>query len=149
MNAWWKFWLKIVPPMHIKLYRWTGGLIGGSMAGVKMLLLTTIGRKSGLERTSPLLFIEDDHPDHAGALIIVASKGGAPKHPAWYLNLTANPEVTVENRRDKRTMTASTVNDADRERLWPQLVDAWSDYANYQKKTDRQIPVVRLTPKAA
>lgn len=142
-------WLKTVPPTHIRLYRWTGGLIGGRMAGVRMLLLTTTGRKSGLKRTSPLLFIEDDHPDHPGALIVVGSKGGFPKHPAWYLNLTANPEVTVENRRAVLTMTAETVSDEDRARLWPQLVAAWSDYANYQKKTDRQIPVVRLTPAPA
>jgi len=144
-----KMWLKIIPPLHIKLYRRTGGLIGGRLGKVRMLLLTTTGRKSGLQRTSPLLFIDEDHPDHPGAYIIVASKGGAPKNPAWYLNLTANPTVTVENGRAAQQMVAETISEDDWERIWPQLVANWSDYAAYQKKTDRRIPVVRLTPAAA
>ena len=138
---------RTVPKLHIGLYRATGGLIGSRMGKVDMLLLTTTGRKSGLRRTSPLLFIEDDHPDHPGCLVIVGSKAGAPKHPAWYLNLQSDPAVTVQVKREVRTMTAETVSEEDKARLWPRLTASWPAYDSYQRKTERPIPVIRLTPR--
>ncbi len=148
MSPFQKFMMKTVTRLHVWLYRTTSGAIGAKMRNVEMLLLTTTGRKSGQARTVPLLFVPDGAEEHGGALVVVGSKAGAPKHPAWYLNLTANPEVTIQHRKDVKKMTAETVNEEDKARLWPLLVTQWPDYANYQKKTDRPIPVIRLTPVA-
>jgi deazaflavin-dependent oxidoreductase (nitroreductase family) len=106
---------------------------------VPTLLLTTTGRKSGRELTLPLIFGRsgDDY-------VVVASKGGAPQHPAWYLNLEANPTVQVQVKADKFTAHAHTATAQERAALWPKMVEIYAPYADYQKKTDRQIPVVVL-----
>ena len=129
---------------HVVLYRVSGGRLGGRIpSGAPVLLLTTTGRKSAKQRTTPLLYLED-----AGRYVVVASVGGAPKHPAWYLNLLANPAATIEVGRRKLAMTASTASAEERARLWPLLVQLYASYDAYQAKTTREIPVVILTPGA-
>ncbi len=126
---------------HVRVYRETGGARGYDWNGSEILLLTTTGRKSGEERTIPLCFARD-----GDNLVIVASKGGAPTHPAWYLNLQADPEVTVQVKDKVFAATARTAQSPERERLWPIALTAWPLYDNYQHKTDREIPVVVLEP---
>jgi F420H(2)-dependent quinone reductase len=126
---------------HVRLYRLTGGRIGGRVRGVDILLLDHVGRKSGKRRTTPLLYIED-----ADNVVIVASKGGSSKHPAWWLNLRSNPETTVQVGGERRRVRAHEAEGRERERLWPRVVDAWPDYENYQRRTERRIPVVVLEP---
>ncbi|MDB6089857.1 MAG: nitroreductase [Gammaproteobacteria bacterium] len=119
-------------------YLWDASL-GGGTGMVPTLLLSTVGRKSGRVLTLPLIFGQSG-PDY----VVVASKGGAPAHPAWYLNLEANPEVQVQVKADKFTARAHTATGAERATLWPKMVEIYAPYADYQKKTDRQIPVVVL-----
>ena len=125
--------------MHVRLYRLTGGRFVGRVGKAPILLLTTTGRRSGEPRTSPLLYLQDGE-----RLAIVASFGGHPKHPVWYLNLTANPEVKVQVGRERFAATARTANAEERERLWPPFVEMYPGYAGYQEKTSREIPVVVL-----
>lgn len=125
--------------VHIWLFRWSGGRIGGRMRGVDMLLLTTRGRRSGRCITKPLLYLEDD-----GRYYIVASFGGSPRDPDWWLNLQANPEATIEVGREKLRVRASQTSEEEKARLWPRFVGVWPDYDNYQRRTTRVIPVVRL-----
>jgi F420H(2)-dependent quinone reductase len=125
--------------VHVHLYRVTRGRIGGRVRRAKVLLLDNVGRKSGKKRTAPLLYVNDGDD-----LVIVASKGGSHKHPAWFLNLKANPETTVQVGGEKRKVHAREANDAERERIWPKLIEVWSDYDSYQSRTDRQIPLVVL-----
>ncbi len=108
---------------------------------VPALLLTTTGRKSGEKFIFPLFYGEDD-----GKYLIIASKGGAPEHPGWYKNLLANPEVEVQAGPTKVHAKAYTVTGPDRTRLWEKAVKFWPPYADYAKKTDREIPVVLLEP---
>jgi deazaflavin-dependent oxidoreductase (nitroreductase family) len=119
-------------------YLWDATL-GGGKGLVPTLLLTTVGRKSGRSLTLPLIF------GQSGAdYVVVASKGGAPAHPAWYLNLEANPEVQLQVKGDKFKAIAHTANAEERAVLWPLMVGIYGPYTDYQKKTDRQIPVVVL-----
>jgi proline iminopeptidase len=121
-------------------YFWDAS-IGGGKGLVPTLLLTTVGRKSGKPLTLPLIFGRAGHD-----YVIVASKGGAPAHPAWYLNLEANPEVEVQVKAEKLTARAHTAQGAERAALWAKMVEIYGPYAQYQTKTDRQIPVVVLKP---
>jgi deazaflavin-dependent oxidoreductase (nitroreductase family) len=132
---------------HVSRYLASGGedgylwdaSIGGGKGMVPTLLLTTVGRKSGKVLTLPLIF------GQSGAdYVVVASKGGSPAHPAWYLNLEAKPEVQVQVKADKFTARAHTATGAERATLWTKMVGLYGPYADYQKKTDRQIPVVVL-----
>ena len=125
--------------MHVRLYRLTGGRFVGRVGRAPILLLTTIGRRSGEPRTAPLLYLRDGE-----RLAIVASFGGHPKHPVWYLNLTANPEVSVQVGRDRFDAAARTATPEERERLWPLFVEMYPGYAGYQEKTTREIPIVLL-----
>ncbi len=137
------FMVKIMGRTHIALYRATAGRIGGKMFGTDVLLLTTTGRKTGVARTTPLLFGRDGDD-----VIIVASFGGQPQHPAWYGNLVANPRVTVQIRGEVRERTARTATPEERARLWPMMVGLYRDYESYQKKTTREIPIVILSAAA-
>jgi deazaflavin-dependent oxidoreductase (nitroreductase family) len=133
---------KVMGAIHVALYRLTGGRIGGKAFGAPVLLLSTRGRKTGKIRTTPLLYLED-----GDRLVVVASKGGAPRHPAWFLNLAANPEVTVERGRDRPAMRAHEADDNERARYWPQVVAMYAGYEKYQQKTSRRIPLVVLEPR--
>jgi len=128
---------------HVRRYRDTGGEIGYVWReGSTILLLTTRGRRSGEPRTTPLIF--DSDGDNA---VIVASKGGAPAHPGWYLNLLADPDAEVQIRDAVRPVRARTAEGEERERLWSVMTAMWPSYDTYQAKTDRQIPVVVLEPR--
>ena len=135
---------RILGGLHAKLYRATGGKVGGRVGRAPVLLLTTTGRKSGQPRTSPLLYA------HAGddAYMVIASKGGAPQHPLWYLNLQANPLAEVTVGRRTRRMRARDAQGEERERLWRSLADLYPGYDRYAQKTSRRIPVVVLEPVA-
>ena len=127
--------------LHASLFRATGGKVGGRLLGSPVLLLVTTGRKSGLQRTTPLLYLRDDNRQ-----VIVASNGGAAKHPVWWLNLRAYPEATVEIAGRRARVRATEVEGEERVRLWKELVRMYGSYENYQNKTDREIPVIVLEP---
>jgi deazaflavin-dependent oxidoreductase (nitroreductase family) len=124
---------------HVQAYIDTDGERGYEWRGTQCLLLTTTGRKSGEQRIMPLIFAPDGDRQ-----VIVASEGGAPEHPAWYLNLKADPEVQVQVKGDQFTAKAHDAEGEERERLWKVMVGEWPDYDEYQKKTDREIPIVIL-----
>jgi proline iminopeptidase len=125
---------------HVKRYRETGGEVGHIWKrGSKILLLTTKGRKSGEPRTTPLIYENAD-----GDFVIVASKGGTPEHPGWYENLAKEPQVELQVKDEVFPARARTAEGEERERLWKLAAQQWPDYDEYQKKTDREIPVVVL-----
>ncbi len=132
---------------HLRRYLESDGADGhmwdASPAGVDIvvptLLLTTTGRKSGKTRTLPLIYGEP-----SGAHVIVGSRGGAPTHPAWYLNLVAEPEVGVQVLADRFRARARTAAGKERAELWERMLEVWPPYADYQKRTEREIPVVVL-----
>ncbi len=129
--------------LHGVVYRATNGLIGHRIPGFPpMLLLDHVGAKSGIKRTTPLLYIEDGHN-----VVIVASKGGYPRHPAWFHNLRANPDTTVQLGSERRSVRARVAAPEERARLWPRVVDTYGSYAEYQERTNRQIPLVVLEPR--
>ena len=125
---------------HVRSYRETGGELGHDwQRGTSILLLTTKGRKTGQERTTPLIYAT------AGdAYVIVASKGGADEPPGWYVNLQADPEVEVQVLDDRFKAHARTASPEEKQELWQRMVAEWPDYDRYQAGTDREIPVVLL-----
>jgi deazaflavin-dependent oxidoreductase (nitroreductase family) len=130
-------------PAHTALYRATRGLVGHRLPGIgRVLLLDHVGAKSGTHRTTPLVYFDD-----GANLVIVASKGGHPRNPAWFHNLVANPETAVQVGSERRTVRARVADPEEHERLWPMAVDTYSGYAGYQKKTKREIPLVILEPR--
>jgi deazaflavin-dependent oxidoreductase (nitroreductase family) len=126
---------------HVALYRLSGGRLGGRFKNAPVLLLTATGRKTGRQRTTPLLSVQD-----GDRYVVVASAGGAPSHPAWYLNLRSNPAAAIQVGGRKSTVRAETAGPEERARLWPLLTRMWPKYDEYQAKTRREIPVVILTP---
>lgn len=122
---------------HIDEYVETDGEKGKQWKGTEILLLTTQGRKSGKLRRTALIYGEDE-----GNYVVVASKGGAPEHPSWYLNLSANPDVTIQVGPEVHHGSARTLTGEDRERLWQKMISIWPAYSDYQEKTKREIPVV-------
>jgi deazaflavin-dependent oxidoreductase (nitroreductase family) len=125
---------------HVWLYQSSGGRRGATMRGRKILLLTTTGSKTGKQRTVPVVPFFD-----GGETYVIASMGGAPEHPAWYKNLRANPEVGVQVGPDQWKARAVVVDEgADRDRLWNKIATEMPNFGEYQKKTTRVIPVVRL-----
>jgi deazaflavin-dependent oxidoreductase (nitroreductase family) len=124
---------------HLRRYQASDGADGHIWNGVPCLLLTTTGRKSGAELTLPLIYGRD-----GDRVVIVASRGGAPDHPAWYKNLAANPRVRVQIAAEKFAALARTVAGGERTRLWREMTKIWPAYDEYQAKTTREIPVVLL-----
>jgi deazaflavin-dependent oxidoreductase (nitroreductase family) len=123
------------------LYRASGGKWGAKFThGAPVFLLITTGRKSGEPRTAPLIYLRD-----GSDYILVASKGGMSKHPAWYLNLEATPECEIEIGKERLAMIARRVSDEEKADLWPRLLKVYPDYDDYQARTERNIPVLRLT----
>jgi len=133
--------LRFITRLHRRLYKLTGGFIGGDAGGLTTLLLTTTGRKSGEARTVPLPYFE-----HAGRYLLVASNAGNEKHPAWYLNLVANPDVTLQIRTRTLRARAATADAKERAELWPLVTAQGPMYADYQRVVAREIPLVILTP---
>ncbi len=134
--------IKAMSTMNRGIYRLTGGRLGGRIGQAPILLLTTVGRKSGKSRTSPLLYLTDGDD-----LVVVASYGGNPTHPTWFVNLEANPEVEVEVGRERSRWRARIASGEERERLWARLVEMYPAYARYAERTARTIPVVILEPR--
>ena len=134
--------LKPASLMNTWVYRMSGGKIGGTFAGgAPVVLLTTTGRKSGQPRTAPLLYLEDN-----GNIIVVASQGGMSTNPLWFRNLEANPEVEIEIGKEKRKARARRANEEEKAALWPKLTAMYGSFDLYQARTERNIPVVILSP---
>ncbi|MEZ5383234.1 MAG: nitroreductase family deazaflavin-dependent oxidoreductase [Microthrixaceae bacterium] len=126
------------------VYRRSGGRLGAKfLKGAPVLLVTTTGRRSGQPRTVPLLYLEDGDD-----IIVVASQGGMPTNPDWYYNVLADPTVTVTRGTDELQMVAREVEGDERAELWPRLVEMYADYEAYAERTERTIPVIRLSPAA-
>jgi deazaflavin-dependent oxidoreductase (nitroreductase family) len=134
--------IKAVNLLHRNLFNLTKGRIGGRIGKMEAVILTTTGRKSGEKRQSMLTapIVDGD------TVVLIASYGGGPKHPQWYLNLTANPSVEITRKGSKRKYTAHTASPEERAELWPRVTASYKGYAGYQEKTDREIPVVIFTP---
>src|ERR687896_1765015 len=133
--------LKVGSVAHTGVYRATGGKLFGRMGKSPILLLNTVGRKSGKKRTSPLLYVMDGED-----FVVIASKGGAATHPAWYLNLMANPEATVEIGDREVQVEAEEADPEKKARLWQKMVEMYPAYDDYQRKTGREIPLLVLRP---
>jgi deazaflavin-dependent oxidoreductase (nitroreductase family) len=130
--------------VHTAVYKVTRGRVGHRFPGFpSMLLLDHVGAKSGVRRTSPLLYIRDGDD-----LVTVASKGGYPKHPAWFHNLRANPDTAVQVGSERRAVHARVADPGERARLWPRVVGAYPTYEDYQHRTGREIPLVILERRA-
>jgi F420H(2)-dependent quinone reductase len=126
---------------QVDLYERSGGTEGTDMRGRPVIILTSVGAKSGKIRKTPLMRVE-----HDGDYAVVASLGGAPQHPVWYYNLTANPHVELQDGPVKKDYQAREVHEGERSAWWERAVATWPDYAEYQKKTTRTIPVFVLSP---
>lgn len=124
-----------------ELYEVTNGREGDTLRGVPIIVVTSIGAKSGQLRKTPLMRVE-----HGGEYALIASQGGAPEHPAWYFNIRANPRVELQDGPEKRDYLAREATGEERAAWWARAVAVWPPYEEYQAKTDRQIPVFVLTP---
>jgi deazaflavin-dependent oxidoreductase (nitroreductase family) len=136
--------VRVMSAVNTWVFRASGGRLGAKfLRGAPVLLLTTVGRKSGAHRTTPLIYLADDQD-----LVLVASKGGMSKHPLWYLNLEANPEAEVQIGSETRAVRARRATPQEKAAIWPRLVAIYRDYDDYQARTERDIPVVILSPRA-
>jgi deazaflavin-dependent oxidoreductase (nitroreductase family) len=126
---------------QVEKYESTGGAEGNTLRGRPVIIVTTRGNKSGKIRKTPLMRVE-----HEGSYAIVASRGGAPTHPVWYYNVTADPNVQLQDGPTPKQYVAHEATGTERAIWWERAVEAWPDYAEYQKRTDRQIPVFVLDP---
>ncbi|MCX2928953.1 nitroreductase family deazaflavin-dependent oxidoreductase [Mycobacterium sp. CVI_P3] len=137
-----KLIIKWMSRIQTFLYKKSGGKVAGSfLQGAPVALLTTTGRKTGEPRVSPLLFLREGN-----RVVLVASQGGAAKHPMWYLNLKANPKVSVQIKDDVLQLTARDATEQERAEYWPKLVEMYSSFEDYQAWTDRVIPIVICDP---
>lgn len=127
---------------HVRAYRDSDGELGYLWNGAPTLLLTTTGRRTGEPRTSALIYGRD-----GADYLLVASTGGAPRHPSWYLNLQAQPEAEIQVKAEHIPVLARTASAAEKPRLWKIMTDVWPNYDVYQSRTERIIPVVVLTPR--
>jgi len=130
--------------LNVLVYKLTGGRLMGSLTGRPVMLVTMTGAKTGKPRTIPLMYVP-----YKDGVIIVASQGGAPKSPVWYNNLVANPDIVVQYRGQKMALRARQVDDAEKAAVWPICVQHYHEYDDYQRRTDRNIPVFVCEPRAA
>ena len=135
-----KIMMQMWMAIHVFIYRLTGGKIGGKMGG-EVLLLDTVGRKSGKQRTNPVMFFRD-----GGAYVITASAGGAPSNPGWYFNLRAHPQTTIQVMGKRIPVTVSEAEQGERARLWAKLVSLSPQFKGYETRTPRKIPMLLLKP---
>jgi deazaflavin-dependent oxidoreductase (nitroreductase family) len=135
------FFIKWMARGNTWLYKLTKGMLGGTVQKAPVALLTTIGRRSGQSRVSPLLYVRD-----GDKVIVPASRGGSDKHPMWYLNLKVNPKVQVKIKKEVLHLTAREAKDEERERYWRRLVEIYPPIDDYQSWTDRTIPLVVCEP---
>ncbi|GAB3614170.1 nitroreductase family deazaflavin-dependent oxidoreductase [Humibacter ginsengisoli] len=129
---------------QVEEFEASGGAKANTLRGVPIVVVTSVGAKSGKLRKNPVMRVE-----HDGEYAVVASKGGADKNPTWYYNLVQNPNVELQDGPERHDYIAHVAEGAERDAWWERAVAVWPDYANYQKKTDRQIPVFVLTPVSA
>lgn len=134
--------LALVTAVHRFVYRASGGRLGRRLGGVETLLLETVGRRTGRTRATPLLFVRD-----GARYVVVASNAGDDRHPAWWLNLRAHPDATIQVGPERLRVRGREATGPEAGRLWSQLEAAWPDYAAYRRRTDRRIPVVVLDPR--
>jgi deazaflavin-dependent oxidoreductase (nitroreductase family) len=138
----WPVWRRLMGG-HTLAYRATGGLIGHRFPGAPpTLLLDHVGARSGTKRTTPLTYLDDGDD-----FVIVASKGGYAHNPAWFHNLSAHPDTTIQVGHRRLAVHARVANPEERARLWPKVVELYSGYDTYQRRTDREIPLVVLEPR--
>ena len=133
--------VKTFVDLNVRVYRLTGGRLGGKVKGAPVLLLDHLGRKTGRARTTPVLYLRD-----GADLVIVGSRGGSDAMPAWFLNLMSSPSTTVQVGSERRAVVARQATPEEKQRLWPRLVEMYDEYAVYQQRTKREIPVVILSP---
>ena len=138
-GVWW-VWNRFVGA-HVALYRASGGRVGGTYRGAPVLLLHHVGRKSGQERVNPLIYLRDGDD-----LMIVASKGGSHQHPIWWLNLREMPETTVQVGAETQRVAVRQASSEEKAQVWSGLVEVYPPYADYQARSSRDIPVIRLSP---
>jgi deazaflavin-dependent oxidoreductase (nitroreductase family) len=131
--------VKRLSSLHALVYRTTNGRIGRRLVDNDMLLLTTLGRRTGTEHTVPLLYLREGH-----RLVVIASYGGRPENPEWYRNLESHPQASAQILGHSIEVKATTMTAIEHSEWWPRVVDAYSDYDVYQSRTNRQIPVVWL-----
>ncbi|OON75580.1 nitroreductase family deazaflavin-dependent oxidoreductase [Streptomyces tsukubensis] len=129
---------------QVEQYESSGGTEGTTIKGMPVIVLTTLGAKSGKIRKTPLMRVE-----HDGKYAVVASLGGAPKHPVWYFNISANPDVELQDGPVRKDYTAREATGDEKAKWWEWAVEAYPPYAEYQEKTDREIPLFVLEPKDA
>jgi deazaflavin-dependent oxidoreductase (nitroreductase family) len=142
LNApWVTFFMKWMGKGNTWIYRRTNGKLGGTIQNAPVALLTTTGRKTGESRVSPLLYLRE-----GDRVILGASRGGSDKHPLWYLNLKANPKVSVQIKDEVMSLTARDANDAERTEYWPKMVAMYPTFEDYKSWTDRVIPIVICDP---
>ncbi|MBA2546033.1 MAG: nitroreductase family deazaflavin-dependent oxidoreductase [Solirubrobacterales bacterium] len=141
-SPFWWIWERATT-VHSAAYKLSNGRVGGKAYGVPVVLVDSVGRKSGKRRTHPLLCDEQGEN-----IVIVASKGGVDKHPAWYHNLKASPETKINWRGENRRVRARETEGAERQRLWDRMAEVYPTYNQYQSRTERQIPVIVLEPAA-
>jgi F420H(2)-dependent quinone reductase len=133
--------VKTFVDLNVRVYRLTDGRMGGKVKGAPVLLLDHLGRKTGRARTAPVLYLRD-----GADLVIVGSRGGSDAMPAWFLNLMSTPSTTVQVGSERRAVVARQATAEEKQRLWPRLVEMYDEYAVYQQRTKREIPVVILSP---
>jgi deazaflavin-dependent oxidoreductase (nitroreductase family) len=132
---------KLFPAIHLFIYRLTGGRISGVVQGLHVLLLTTTGRKSGQPRTTPLGYFK-----HGNNYVIIASNSGSDHHPGWYYNLKSNPTAEIQIKNHRAPVRAEEATGEAHDQLWNELIRISPGYADYQKRTSREIPLIILTP---
>ena len=132
---------KLFTATHLFIYRLSGGRIGGVVQGLHVLILTTTGRKSGKPRTTPLGYFK-----HEGGYVITGSNSGSDHHPAWYYNLKSDPSAAIQIKNRHTPVRAEEVTGDSRHQLWKELIRISPAYADYQKRTSREIPLIILTP---
>jgi deazaflavin-dependent oxidoreductase (nitroreductase family) len=134
--------LKPFSKLNSLVYKWTGGRLMGRLQGRPVMLVTMTGAKSGRPRTVPLMYVP-----YKDGVVVVASQGGSPRSPVWYNNLVANPDIVVQYRSETMKLRAREIDDAERAEVWPVCVEHYHEYDDYQKRTDRKIPVFVCDPR--
>ncbi len=142
--------LAVITAIHRFVYRVSGGRLGSSLGGMPMLLLTNVGRKTGKQRVTPLLYVEDRDQDRASdrtRWVVIASNAGDDRHPAWWLNLQSHPDTTIQVGTAHHDVRARRATPEEGERIWPKLVATYGYYDAYRERAPRDIPVVILAPR--
>ena len=143
--------LAVITAIHRFVYRVSGGRLGNSLGGMPMLLLTNVGRKTGKQRVTPLLYVEDRNgaDDGSARWVVVASNAGDDRDPAWWLNVQSRPDTTIQVGAAHHDVRARRASPDEVEQIWPKLVAAYRPYDDYRDRTTRDIPVVFLEPRSA